>query len=159
MKGEERKRYFVAIVVRNFIGEEYCYAEVLSTTDRKRGRSTILDIMHTKGILPEEAEVLEKMCFEEYRNGLENYVGWHNTVLDDKGKLQWIKKSQGEIDDIFDYSDFVPDDSNYGWDTDNCNEWNDCDYNKRNNNDDYDDDGSWEETLRINQMLIDQGDY
>ena len=152
MKIEERKRYFVGIAIKNFIGEEYCYAEILSTTDRQRGRNTILDIMHTKGILPEEAEILEKMCFKEYRNGLENYVGWHNIILNNKGIGQWIKKSQEEIDDIFDYSDFAPDDSNY--------EWDEYDYNKRDNTqDDYDDDGSWEETLRINQILIQQGDY
>ncbi|EKY28996.1 hypothetical protein [Clostridium celatum] len=108
--------------------------------------------MHTKGILPEEAEILEKMCFKEYRNGLENYVGWHNIILNNKGRGQWIKKSQEEIDDIFDYRDFAPDDSNY--------EWDEYDYNKRDNKqDDYDDDGSWEETLRINQILIQQGDY
>ena len=152
MNREERKRYFVGIAVSNFIGEEYCYAEILSTTDRQRGRNTILDIMHTKGVLPEEATVLEKMCFEEYRAGLENFVGWHNLVSNNNGKSQWIKKTQEEIDDVFNYNTFVPCDLENEWDEDEYEE----NYYKSSYDDD---DDSWEETLRINEILIAQGDY
>lgn len=150
MKSSERKKYFVGIVVSNFIGDEYCYAQILSTTDKERGRNTILDIMHTKDRLPENATILEKMCFQEYKDGLENFIGWHNIISDNNGKNQWIRKSQEEIDEMFDYNTFVP---SYSID-----EWDEYDY----ENDYYqvnDDDGSWEETLRINQILINQGDY
>ncbi|MDU5262098.1 MAG: hypothetical protein E6176_06665 [Clostridium celatum] len=149
MKSGERKKYFVGIVVSNFIGDEYCYAQILSTTDKERGRNTILDIMHTKDILPENATILEKMCFQEYKEGLENFIGWHNIISDNNGKNQWIRKSQEEIDEMFDYNTFVPSDS--------IDEWDEEDY----ENDYYqvDDDDGWEETLRINQILINQGDY
>lgn len=149
MKSEERKKYFVGIAVSNFIGEEYCYAQILSTTDKERGRNTILDIMHTKDILPADATILEKMCFQEYKDGLESFIGWHNIISDNNGKNQWIRKSQEEIDKMFDYNTFVPRDS--------IDEWDEEDY--ENYYQVNDDDGSWEETLRINQILINQGDY
>lgn len=146
MNIEERKRYFVGIAVSNFIGEEYCYAEIISTTDRQRGRSSMLDIMHTRRVLPRYAKVLEKMCFDEYREGVEKFTGWHNIVQNTNGKSEWIKKTQEEIYKLFDHNTF----SNY----DSNDEWDEEDYYEED-----DDDGSWEETLRINQMLIAQGDY
>ena len=89
------------------------------------------------------------MCFEEYRKGLENFIGWHNIILNNNGNIEWKKKSQEEIDDIFSYNQLIPCDVD--------NEY----YEECYEEDEYyeDDDGAWEETLRINEILIAQGDY
>lgn len=149
MNTEKRKRYFVGIVISDFMGEEYCYSQILSTTDKQRGKNTILDIMHTNSILPEYAIISQKMFFKEYRKGLENFIGWHNIILNNNGNIEWKKKSQEEIDDIFSYNQLIPCDVD--------NEY----YEECYEEDEYyeDDDGAWEETLRINEILIAQGDY